>query len=164
MSRFWLVLSSLSEIMSSLRYSRFFLRPLGPLALVVATFASGLAPAARAYILEGKSWPTGSVVVMQLSLGSAGRTLQDGNTSWDNAVMPVADTWNQQIQRVRVATAANPPLPATSGDRVNSVVFSNSIYGQAFGSSTLAVTYYTSSGSNMVEADILFNQAITFDS
>src|SRR5947207_67341 len=164
MGRFAVLLSSFSRNMSVPKYSRWFLRPFGPLLLAGAMLASGLAPTARAYILEGKSWPTGSVVVVQLSLGSAGRTLQDGNTSWDDAVMPATDVWNQQIQRVRMANALNPLLPASSGDRVNSVVFSNSIYGQAFGSSTLAVTYYTSSGSNMVEADVLFNRAITFDS
>jgi hypothetical protein len=150
--------------MSLLHYSRPLLRPFGRFLLVAAMFTSGIVATARAYTLEGKSWPTGSVVVMQLGLGSAGRTLQDGNTSWDDAALPAADAWNQQIQRVRLSTALNPLLPASSGDRLNSVVFSNSIYGQAFGSSTLAVTYYTSLGSNMVEADVLFNRAITFDS
>jgi hypothetical protein len=119
---------------------------------------------AHAYVLEGTSWPAGSVVVVQLGLGSAGRPLQDGNTSWDDAVMPVADTWNQTIQRVRVTSTMNPQAPVASGDRVNSVVFSNSIFGQSFGASTLAITYYTSTGSNMVESDTLFNRAAVFDS
>ncbi|HEY2138636.1 MAG TPA: DVUA0089 family protein [Chthoniobacterales bacterium] len=125
---------------------------------------SGFIHTSSAYILEGKSWPAGSVVVVQLGLGSAGRTLQDGNTSWDDAVMPVADVWNQQLQGVRLVNVVNPLQTASSGDRMNSVVFSSSVYGQAFGASTLAVTYYTSSGSNMVEADVLVNRAITFDS
>src|SRR3954471_4944802 len=122
------------------------------------------APSASAYVLEGKSWPSGSVVTLQLGLGSAGRTLQDGNTSWDDAVLPVADTWNQVVGRVRITNSLNPQAPVTSGDRVNAVVFSNSIFGQSFGSGTLAVTYYTSSGSNMLESDTLFNRAAVFDS
>lgn len=120
--------------------------------------------AARAYVLEGKTWPSGSTVIMQLDLGSAGRTLQDGNISWDDAVMPVADMWNRVLLRVHVNTILNPVAPATSGDRINAVFFSNSIFGQSFGSGTLAVTYYTSSGGNMIESDTLFNRAANFDS
>ena len=122
-----------------------------------------LAPA-RGYVLEGQTWPSGSTVLMQLNLGSAGRVLQDGNTSWDSAVLPVAGMWNGVIQRAQVTTIVNPVVPVASGDRINAVVFSNSIFGQSFGSGTLAVTYYTSSGSTMIESDTLFNRAATFDS
>src|SRR5947209_342058 len=143
----------------------FFARSIVPraAALAVAAFAF-LAPSANAYVLEGKSWPAGAIVNLQLGLGSAGRTLQDGNTSWDDAVLPVAGTWNQVLGRVRVTNSLNPGTPVTSGDHVNAVFFSNSIFGQAFGSGTLAVTYYTSTGSNMVESDTLFNRAAVFDS
>ena len=130
----------------------------------LALALSALAPVAHAYVLEGKTWPTGTVVIMQLNLGSAGRTLQDGNTSWDNAVLPVANMWNQTIQRVQVSTILNPVVPGSSGDHINAVFFATSIFGQSFGSGTLAVTYYISSGSNMVESDTLFNRAATFDS
>ena len=124
-----------------------------------------MAPVAKAYVLEGKTWPNGSVVIMQLNLGSAGRVLQDGNTSWDAAVLPVAGMWNQTIQRVQVSTMLNPVVPVTSGDRINAVVFSNSVFGQSFGSSTLAVTYYTyTTSGSMLESDTLFNRAAVFDS
>ena len=134
-------------------------------ASAILALALGMAaPVANAYVLEGKSWPTGSTVLMQLDLGSAGRTLQDGNTSWDDAVLPVAGMWNQTIQRVQVTTIVNPVVPTSSGDRLNAVFFSNSIFGQSFGSGTLAVTYYTSSGGSMVESDTIFNRNATFDS
>src|SRR3954471_15158147 len=132
--------------------------------VALAVVLSTAAPVARGYVLEGKTWPSGSTVLMQLNLGSAGRTLQDGNTSWDQAVMPVAGMWNQTIQRVQVSTILNPVVPIVSGDRVNAVFFSNSIFGQSFGSGTLAVTYYTSSGGSMIESDTLFNRAANFDS
>ena len=131
-------------------------------AIIVALV--GFSTASKAYVLEGKSWPSGTVLVLQLGLGSAGRTLQDGNTSWDDAVFPVAAMWNQTIGRVQVANVLNPLAPVSSSDRVNSVVFTTSIFGQAFGANTLAVTYYSSSGSNMIESDTLFNRAATFDS
>jgi hypothetical protein len=133
-------------------------------AFVAALLASGISMTAHAYVLEGKSWPSGTTVVMQLGLGSAGRTLQDGNTSWDDAVLPVASMWNQIIQRVQISSVVAPLGTGVSGDRVNSVFFANSIFGQSFGSGTLAVTYYTSSGGSMVESDTLFNRAASFDS
>src|SRR2546423_14085887 len=134
------------------------------LTAVLAIALAAVAPAAHGYVLEGKPWPAGATVIMQLNLGSAGRTLQDGNTSWDSAVLPVAGMWNQTIQRVQVSTIVNPLVPVTSGDRINAVVFSNSIFGQSFGSGTLAVTYYTYSSGSMIESDTLFNRAALFDS
>jgi hypothetical protein len=124
----------------------------------------GLSVTAQAYVLEGQSWPAGAVVVLQLSLGNAGHTLQDGNTSWNNAVAPVAAMWSQQLQRVQVAQVLNSSAPCSSGDHLNSVVFASTVFGQGFGANTLAVTYYRYSGSTMAEADVLFNQAQTFDS
>ena len=164
MSRFGPLLHLVSEILSLPGGSRPLLRAFFRLALAVSALVCGISTAADAYVLEGKSWPAGSVVVVQLGLGSAGRTLQDGNTSWDAAVFPVADMWNQTIQRVRITHVVSLLGTGVSGDHVNSVFFANSIFGQAFGSSTLAVTYYTSSGGSMVESDTLFNRAITFDS
>jgi hypothetical protein len=124
----------------------------------------GLAATSRGYVLEGPSWPAGTVVVLQLSLGDAGRTLQDGNTSWNNAVAPVAAMWNQEVQRVQLSQVLDSTAPVSSGDHVNSVVFANNIFGQPFGGNTLAVTYYRYSGSTMAESDTLFNRAQTFDS
>src|SRR5690348_2816673 len=59
----------------------------------LAAFAAfGLAAAftnkAHGYALEGPKWPNGSNPTVQLELGSAGRTLSDGNTSWNAAVSP----------------------------------------------------------------------------
>ncbi|MDQ6861074.1 MAG: M10 family metallopeptidase domain-containing protein [Verrucomicrobiota bacterium] len=121
------------------------------------------ATTANAYVLNGKSWASGPIV-MQLGLGSAGRTLTDGNTNWNAAVAPALDAWNQQVARVQFTGVMNSGAPLSSGDRVNTVGFSNTVFGQAFGSGTLAVTYYIMQGSNMVEADVLFNSAQTFDS
>jgi Matrixin len=127
--------------------------------LALASFAT----TSRGYVLEGQSWPTGTVVVVHLNLGNAGRALQDGNTSWDAAVTPVAGMWNEKLLRVQVANVVGSGS-AGKGDHVNSVAFSSSIFGQSFGANTLAVTYYSYSGSSFVESDTLFNAAIQFDS
>ena len=71
----------------------------------------GFGVTSHAYVLEGQSWPASTVVVLQLSLGSAGRTLQDGNTSWNNAVAPVAAMWNQEIQNAHVTQVLNSTAP-----------------------------------------------------
>src|SRR5436189_1947070 len=98
-----------------------------------------------------------------MGLGSAGRTLIDGITSWDTAAAPALTTWDNVMARLYyTGNVSNPPV--SSGDRINSIVFSNTIFGQQFGSSTLAVTYWRSSNSNIVEADVLFNKNQSFDS
>lgn len=153
MSRGGYLLHSVSKLLSTRR---------AVLAIILATL--GLATATQGYILTGKSWPAGSVLTLQLGLGLPGRVLQDGSPTWDVAVLPVAEMWSQRLQRVLVTSVVNPLAPASPGDHLNSVVFSNSVYGQAFGSQTLAITYYSYSGSTMIESDTLFNRAFTFDS
>src|SRR6267378_5800942 len=69
--------------------------------LFAIIIASGLASSARAYVLEGTSWPSGSVVTFQMGLGSAGRTLIDGNTSWDTAAAPAINAWDTVMARLR---------------------------------------------------------------
>lgn len=158
------LLHSFSNAMFPARNPNCRLPALSRVILATTLAIAGLSTTSHGYVLEGKSWTSGTVLVLQVGLGSAGRTLKDGNTSWDDAVLPVAAMWNQTIQRVRVSNVVNPQAPVSSSDRVNSVVFSNSIFGQAFGANTLAVTYYSTSGSNMLESDTLFNRAAVFDS
>ncbi|MGZ4985624.1 MAG: matrixin family metalloprotease [Chthoniobacterales bacterium] len=142
---------------------RIYFRSRFALVLRILTFAA-LSQTAHGYVLNGKTWVNGSNIVLQLSLGNAGSTLTDGNTSWNAAVLPVLTMWNQQMQRVQLSAVMDSTAPNSAGDHVNSVVWANSVYGQAFGSSTLAVTYYMTQGSSMIEADVLFNRAQTFDS
>ena len=58
----------------------------------------------------------------------------------------------------------NSTAAVSSGDRVNSMAFASSSFGRSFGSGTLAVTTYWMSGSTMIEADVLFNNAQPWDS
>ena len=103
-------------------------------------------------------------MTFQMGLGSAGRTLIDGNTSWDSAATPALAAWNNVMARLRYTDTVTSP-PVSSGDRVNAIVFSNTVFGQRFGSGTLAVTTsWSSSGGNIIEADVLFNRNQSFDS
>src|ERR1700676_1343464 len=163
MSLFGHYLRCSHEQLSSCGKARYTGRTMKSAIWAITATIVGLSATLRGYVLEGQSWPAGTVVVLQLSLGNAGRTLLDGNTSWDDAVAPVAAMWNQQAQRVRVTQVLNPAAPSASGDHLNSVVFANNVFGQPFGVNTLAVTYYSYSGSTMIESDTLFNRAQTFD-
>ena len=140
------------------RFRHFFL----PLffGLSIALFA----PLAHSYSLENHSWPGGSTITVQMELRPLLKTLQDGSTSWNAATAPALDAWNQQMQRVQFVTVMDSTLPISSGDGVNSVSFSSTVFGDSFGSNVLAVTYYRTQGSSMIEADVLFNTAQTFDS
>src|SRR5438128_12655415 len=112
--------------------------------LVVSRRASG-------YALEGQHWPAGTLVTFQMGLGSAGRTLIDGNTSWDTAAAPALTAWDNAVARLSYKSNLA-STSVSSGDRVNSVVFSTTVFGQKFGTGTLAVTYYRSMGASLVEA------------
>lgn len=116
------------------------------------------------YTLEGPRWPSGSNVVFQLSLGNATHTLSDGNISWNTAAAPALAAWDQQVQNINLSGVLNSTAGVSSGDGVNSVAFSTTVFGDSFGSGTLAVTEYHFDGSRMVEADVVFNKARTFDS
>jgi predicted Zn-dependent protease len=129
-----------------------------------AVFAMVLLQLAQAYVLEGPKWPNGSNPVVQLELGSAGRTLSDGNTSWNSAISPAIDMWNQVMGSIQLGRVMDSTAPIASGDGRNSLSFGSSFFGHSFGGSTLAVTYYSYSGSRMTEGDIVFNTAWTWDS
>lgn len=133
------------------------------LKIALGLFAVIIAGTAHGYVLEGQSWPTGSNVVFRLSLGNPVLPLLDGATSWNTAAAPAVNMWGSTVQRVQFTTN-NASGSASSGDQVNSVVFSTTVFGQPFGGNTVAVTYYRYSGSTMMEADVLFNQARNFNS
>src|SRR5438270_6130920 len=126
------------------------------LAVAVGTFEPR---DASAYTLEGPKWPNGTTPVMQLELGTPGRTLLDGNTSWNTAAAPALDMWNHVVGRMQFGRVMNSTAAVASGDRVNSMAFSNTVFGQRFGSNSMAVTYFCCSGSTMIESDILINRA-----
>ena len=139
-------------------------------ALRALRFAAGcllsiaLTATANAYSLTGKKWPAGAEVVLQMGLGNSLLPLSDGNTSWNAAAAPALEMWNAKMQTLRLTPAMDASSAAANGDRVNSVVFSTTVFGQSFGKNTLAVTYYHMQGSTLIEMDVLFNKAVVWDS
>lgn len=135
------------------------------LPLVVLGFgAVFLSPQARGYALENRSWPSGTVVTIEMELGAPSQTLQDGSTTWNLAAAPAIDAWNAQMGGVQLAKVMDSTKPVSSGDGINSASFASTVFGDSFGTGVLAVTYYRSLGTTMTEADVLFNTAQSFDS
>lgn len=121
---------------------------------------------ARAYVLSGDHWPSDQPIVMCLNLGKPGQTLIDGSTTWNQVAEAAIAVWNPYLGSGVQLAGDETPVNHVQGDRKNSVFFSNTVYGDDFGSDTLAVTLsFVRSGTTIrTEADVLFNTAEAFDS
>jgi hypothetical protein len=119
---------------------------------------------ADAYSLTGQSWPSGSEIVMQMGLGNSLLPLSDGNTNWNVAAAPALEMWNARAQRMRLVPNMNATSAASSGDKVNSAVFSTTFNGQTFGKGVLAVTMYRMQNNTLIEMDVFFNKGVVWDS
>lgn len=126
-------------------------------------FSFAVLSSATAYVLEGQSWTLDRTVVMQLSLGGP-KTLIDGSTSFNESAQAALDVWNVYLPHLHLDAVLNSPVTATSGDDEMSALFSSTIFGDKFGSSTLAITLLNYRGSVMEESDTLFNTAFSWDS
>src|SRR5437588_780014 len=137
------------------------------LALAAVFLASPL----RAYVLEKASWTRDRTVVMRLALGGP-QQLSDGFSSFNESAQDALNIWSPYLAHVRFAGVSNSLVVPAKSDEEMSVLFSSTIFGQTFGSNTLAVTLLsyrdaTIAGQTetlMEETDTLFNTAYTWDS
>jgi len=127
-------------------------------ALVVICCGTAL----HGYVLLGDRWPAGSIV-MNLQLGPSGPLL-DGSADFNAVAEAALATWNTYINTPRFAAVRNSGAAIAPANGANNVIFSNSVYGMAFGSSTLAVTIWWDSGATRTESDVIFNTAFAWDS
>jgi hypothetical protein len=116
------------------------------------------------FSLNGYRWPSGTQIEMHLGLSRPPVAFQDGSASWNASAADALAIWNQYVDMAKFVEAA--PAGPSGGDGANSVFFSNTIYGQSFGSTTLAVTInYSNLGSGVfTETDVIFNNAIAWNS
>lgn len=114
----------------------------------------------NAFIADDNKWPSGTTITYQVRLGSS-PTLLDGATSWLAVTQAAMTEWNNQMQDVQFAAVEATVGGQGESNRVNDLFFSSTIYGDAFGSQTLAVTLNIFEGFSQplprVEADIVFN-------
>ncbi len=116
------------------------------------------------YALEGYFWQI-PVVPMRVQMGAADIALADGSTDWNSVVENALELWNEQMDRMQFSwTEAGPGTPASFGDGVNSIQFSDTVYGDDFGKNVLAVALTDATGNRTTESDVLFNTANRFNS
>ena len=102
---------------------------------------------------------------VRIQLGPSDSVLEDGSVSWDAVAENAFAIWNEQMARLKVGwTVAPPNTPTSSRNGVTEIQFSSTVYGDSFGSNVLGVTLVSSSGSQMIECDVLFNTKYHFDS
>jgi Matrixin len=112
-------------------------------------------------------WNKNRTVLMHLSLPggpAGGGTYTDGSPSLNASAENALNAWNQHLIHMKFAVNRGSILPPDGNDANTSVSMSDNIYGTAFGTRTLAVTLITPRGANFVEADVIFNNAFTYDS
>lgn len=107
-------------------------------------------------------WPSGSVV-MHLQLGSSGGALDDGAAAWGESAEGTLAEWNRYLSGREFRVVRNSSVAISNGDELNSVFWSDRVFGRSFGSA-VAVTTTWVRGSNRVEADVVFNRAYEFNS
>ena len=140
-------------------FHRLQLRPIFSAALLLAV-GPGVT---HGFIVHNYKWPPNSEIVMHLHAGAPAMPLQDGSASWDASAADALRLWNEHLAGVQFKEAG--AIVPAGGDRSNSVFFSDSIYGEAFGKNVLAVTVqYNPKGYTFTETDVIFNSANRWDS
>ena len=117
-----------------------------------------VAASTRGYVVEQESWTPNRTVRMHLSFTGPGHTLLDGFTSWDQSATDALNIWNSHLTHMQFAVDHDSLLPPASDDADNSAFFSNTVYGDSWGSGVLAITLISSRNGIMVETDVIFNQ------
>jgi len=109
------------------------------------------------------AWVKDRTVVVQLSLGGT-QGLKDGFASFNDSAADALNTWNLHLAHLQFSWVKNSPVTPAQGDDEISAEFSKTIFGQKFGSSTLAVTLLNYRNGNFEETDTIFNSAISWNS
>lgn len=123
-----------------------------------------IASLAHAYFIPppGAKWPGGEIR-LTLLLGSANRTLEDGNTSWDQVAVDAANLWNAHLIPVRFSPSVSTGTPHQV-DNKNEVFWSPTAYGMPLGNNVLAITLIWTSGKTITECDVIANTSFHWGS
>ncbi len=130
---------------------------------LAAALLLAVAAGAGAYVfLEGTPrWPAGAIVI-HLQLGSTG-PLIDGSADWGASAEGTLAEWNAVLNGRELRAVRNSTVPMRNGDEVNSVFFSDRVYGRSFEDSVAVATTWVR-GSTRVESDVIFNNAYSWNS
>jgi hypothetical protein len=133
------------------------LRCLVAVAVAAVVMTSATSPTEGFALLNSK-WPNGQVV-MHLRMGGGSGTLSDGSTSWNQVMTNGLAAWNAHIQLVSFSAVNDSTAANGDGNGINTVFFSDTVYGEAFEENVLAVaTSWSFSGGRKAESDVIFNR------
>jgi matrixin len=125
------------------------------------------APSVSAFVNNNRGWQL-SNIAMHLQLGQSG-PLINGCASWGCSFERAMAEWNYYLNRSQLVPVRDSAAPIEDGNLVNNVFYSNNFFGERFDSSTLAITLQTfvpdglGRGSQMIETDMVFNNAFTWN-
>jgi hypothetical protein len=108
-------------------------------------------------------WNKNRTVLMHLSL-PAGGPMSDGSPSLNAVAETALNIWNQYLVHMKFAVDRDSILPPSDDDANMSVIMASTVYGDTFGSNTLAATLFSSRDNHLIEADVTFNNAFDWDS
>ncbi len=103
---------------------------------------------------------------MHLGLGPTNLPLQDGFASWNASAADALAIWNGYLDFIDISAVSEPSVAQACGDGINSVFFSNTIFGDTFDDSTIAITILNTTDDPKVtaEGDVIVNTAFRYDS
>ena len=130
---------------------------------IAAVLVTAGSQTANGFASLGSTWANGAIPMhLQLTGGSG---LADGSASFNAVFAGAMSTWNASLSRVQLTAVDPSPVPRGDGDLFNQVFFDANYYGASFDRDVLAITTrWTLDGTQRVEADVVFNNAFTFDS
>jgi Matrixin len=134
------------------------------LALAILCLFGGPSLRCWGYALENASWTKNRTVLMHLSLPQGGGPYSDGSASFNASAEDALNIWNQYLVHMQFAVDRDSILPPSNIDGNTSVMMSNTVYGDTFDKNVLAVTIVTPRNGILIEADVVFNSAISWDS
>ena len=133
--------------------------------LLTCLFLCFTVASSDAYWTLDYGWANSSVITMQLELGPTSIHLDDGSGTWDNSALDALSLWNGYLETIQFEGLPNSTSTEMTGDGKNSVFFSDSVFGDDFGGSALAVTVYLLDDEvHVTEADVLVNTKYEFNS
>ncbi len=130
--------------------------------LAAVVIAGGLAGTVGAFQISGDSWP-GPEIVMELQLGPSSGALIDGSLNWGQSVEGAMATWNAVIGGSQFRVVRDSAVPIFFRNEFNNVYFDNRVDGRSF-TGAVAITIFRTRGSDIVEADVVFNSDLDYNS
>jgi hypothetical protein len=100
---------------------------------------------------------------MHLSLGGH-VILQDGFSSLNASAADALRIWNTHLAHMKFGWVLASPLPPSDSDVDESALLSDTVFGDAWGANTLAITLTSIRDSVRLESDVVFNKQLHWDS